>query len=287
MSTLTKVCIVVLVVLNLVCVPVFITVATIVPNYRKAFLEEQERKLIAVTNSQAVAAGANSQKAQYEKDAAAQAAQIAEIKTALLKAETQVKTDAVELVRLQSLVASADDSTKREQTNVVNLTAINKDRGEQNDKLRTQISQKDGEIIDLRKLKEEAEARSAHDLAALKLIQEQLVAATNKNLELTQKLEDALAGRKVSNATTTDIVAAEKGPILGTITAVNGNLASINVGKVKGIEKGMSLVIFRSDEFIGRLQIESVELDHAAGVIVDNTHPAKINDKVVSKIPLN
>lgn len=287
MSTLTKVCIVVLVVLNLLSVPVFITVANIVPNYRKAFMEEQERKLIAETNSRAIAASAASQKSAHDAADAAKNAQIVALQAALTKAEDQIKAAALSDVQLQTQLASAQDATKREQNNASALAGMNKERIEQNDKLRTQIAEKDSAIIALQKAKEEAEARSAHDLAAFRLSQEQLAAADGKNRELTDKLEKVMSGQKISTAGTPDILAVDKGPITGTITAVNGTLASINVGKAQGIEKGMSLVIYRSDEFIGRLQIESVELDHAAGVIVDNKHNAKVNDKVVSKIPLN
>lgn len=287
MNTLTKVCIVVLVVLILVSMPVFITLANIVPNWHKAFVQEQQQKLIAESNHRVAMASTNTLLANYERNKAVNAAKITAIEAAVQQRDEQIKAANLADVQLRADLGSAQDATKRQQTLAASQLDVNKELIGQIDKQRTQINEKDTEIISLRKAKDDAEANSVRDKAAARLALEQLVAADMKNRELTDKLEKALSGQRVSNAGPSDILKADKGPIIGTVTTVTGNLASINVGKVKGIEKGMVLVIYRSDEYIGRLQIESVELDNAAGVIVDKKHEPKANDKVVTKIPLN
>lgn len=287
MSTLTKVCIVVLVVLNLLCVPVFISLANIVPNWHKAYQQEQALKLIAEGNHRVSMASLNTERAAHERDMAAKAAEITGLKAAVAQRDGQINTAALAEVQSKIDLGQAQKATDRAQTLANSQLDVNKELIVQIDKQRKDISDKDLEIISLRKAKDDAEARSTRDLAAMRLALEQLAASDMKNRELTDKVEKLQSGQPVSNAVPSDILQADKGPIIGTITTVTGKLASINVGKVKGIEKGMILVIYRSDEYIGRLQIESVELDSAAGVIVDKKHEPKANDKVASKIPLN
>jgi len=278
---------VVLVVLNLVCVPVFITLANVVPNYHKAFLTERDEKVIAQNSSRVAMASLSTLRATYDRDLAAMAAEKNAAKASLDRANEQIKVDDLAAAAAKSQVDLAIEANKRQQTLAGSQQDISKELLSQIDKQRGQIGEKDTEIIALRAAKENAEARSTRDHAAMQLALEQLAASDMKVRELQDKVEKALSGQRVSTVGPSEIVDAAKAPIIGTVTTVTGNLASVNVGKVKGIEKGMVLVIYRSDEYIGRLQVESVELDSAAGVIVDKKHEPKANDKVVSKIPLN
>ena len=289
MSTLTKVCIVVLVVLNLLCVPVFISLANVVPNYAKAFKQEEVKRLAAENNHRAVVAGAANLRAMYDRDRAADAAKITGLDAAVAKRDEDIKTAALAAVQLQEQLTTAQAARDREHTLAAAATDLNKKLVEQTAEQRAMIADKDKEILDSHKAREDADARATRDQAAARLAVEQLEAERQKNRELTEQLDRAKSGLPIAKAGTSDILLADKGPIIGTITSVNlkDGLASVNVGKVKGIEKGMVLVIYRSDQFIGRLQIESVELDHAAGIIVDKKVDPKVNDKVASKISLN
>ena len=67
---------------------------------------------------------------------------------------------------------------------------------------------------------------------------------------------------------------------------MHGNLVAINVGRFKGVKVGMIFVIHRGDEYVAKLQIDQVELDQAAGVIVDRKSPVKVGDKVINRLPV-
>ena len=60
-------------------------------------------------------------------------------------------------------------------------------------------------------------------------------------------------------------------------------MASINIGSAKGIKKGMRLIVFREDNFVAHLQIELVDLNNAAGVIVNKRLEPRKTDKVKTR----
>ena len=69
-------------------------------------------------------------------------------------------------------------------------------------------------------------------------------------------------------ATHTNIAAAGQA-VSGKITAVHDGVASISIGRAKGIQEKMVLKIFRDGKFVSHLRIDLVEQDSAAGVILD------------------
>jgi hypothetical protein len=181
LNTLTKVCIVVLVVLILVSMPVFITLANIVPNWHKAFVQEQQQKLIAESNHRVAMASTNTLLANYERNKAVNAAKITALEAAVQQRDEQIKAANLADVQLRADLGSAQDATKRQQTLAASQLDVNKELIGQIDKQRTQINEKDTEIISLRKAKDDAEANSVRDKAAARLALEQLVAADMKS----------------------------------------------------------------------------------------------------------
>ena len=65
----------------------------------------------------------------------------------------------------------------------------------------------------------------------------------------------------------------------GQITAASGNTASVNIGSAKGIKKGMRLIVYRDNrntvQILGYLQISDVDLSESGGVIVDRQGDVK------------
>ncbi len=72
--------------------------------------------------------------------------------------------------------------------------------------------------------------------------------------------------------------------ILATITAVKDNVASIDRGTRHGVGKGMRLIIYRDDKFIGYLSVAVVDLDQAAGFVTTKALDVKAGDKVTNSL---
>jgi len=73
-------------------------------------------------------------------------------------------------------------------------------------------------------------------------------------------------------------------PIDGTITSVRGDVAGINIGSAKGIRSGMKLIIFRGSRFVGYLRVQAVEVDEAAGTVLESRSKAVKGDKVTTAL---
>jgi len=71
--------------------------------------------------------------------------------------------------------------------------------------------------------------------------------------------------------------------LVGEITAVNKNIASIDVGSARGVKAGMKMVVHRSGTFLGRLRIEEVNAQESAGVLFNIESMPKKGDKVYAE----
>jgi hypothetical protein len=79
-------------------------------------------------------------------------------------------------------------------------------------------------------------------------------------------------------------VAAAGPKVEGSITAVKGNLASLNIGEASGVKKGMRFIIYRGPDFVANLDIAHVDAASSAGVVVDAQREVKQGDKATTKI---
>jgi len=70
--------------------------------------------------------------------------------------------------------------------------------------------------------------------------------------------------------------------ITGKVTAVQGEVVSINVGSAKGVKEGMILMIHRDGKLVGNLRISDVEVEQSAGVVEDKMLNPQQGDKVLS-----
>ena len=73
---------------------------------------------------------------------------------------------------------------------------------------------------------------------------------------------------------------AGKAPLVGAITAVEDGIASIDIGYLDGVRKGMRLVLRRDGRFVAYLEVIEVNDRIAAGAIYHATREAKPGDQV-------
>lgn len=78
----------------------------------------------------------------------------------------------------------------------------------------------------------------------------------------------------------------DPGQITGTVVAVADGIASINIGSANGVKKNMRFIIYRGNQYVGRIKIESVRVDQAAGIVLDSNRTPIEGDRIVNRIEL-
>jgi chromosome segregation ATPase len=88
----------------------------------------------------------------------------------------------------------------------------------------------------------------------------------------------AAGARKVQAATES-----ETSPILGQITDVRDSLASISIGSAQGVKDGMEFIIYRNGQYLGKMRINKVLPEQAAGELLSTQGSVRSGDKVTDK----
>ncbi|HDZ21719.1 hypothetical protein LCGC14_0284800 [marine sediment metagenome] len=287
MNILTKICVVILALLTVGGGVVFSRQAMVEPNWMDAYEKEKQAKVLAevdAANDNRALGRAQieitdlrakltqtSGKLQEENNSLK--AQIDQKNIMIGKLEDNNNQFATQLESLRTLIEQIElrrklladqlkaldakyDKVQAEYTATQNSLAealgqIDRDAGEKR-VLREQLVQREEEIKTL-----EADLRSAGGAVAA-------------------SAEDAAAAAPVAVAT-----------LVGTVTAVQADgLASINIGRVKGVRKGMKMYVYRGSEFVGHLRIDEVDDDESAGVLFDVREGMRVQqgDKVTTSL---
>lgn len=74
------------------------------------------------------------------------------------------------------------------------------------------------------------------------------------------------------------------GPITGQIQTLREVLVTLNIGRAEGLSRGMRLIVFRDDQFVGYLQVDHVEEHTASGTITRKVLEPKVGDFVIDRL---
>lgn len=273
MSTLTKICVVVLVLLVLFASGPFIQQAVTGPDWKQACQKQKRKTELAEASDKKHMLDAQVYQRLFEN------AQIKAIASEQRSIGTIEGKD-VEIARLTGQLAKRSGE-------VTELTTFNKnfrlnleEQIKTNKNLLTLLEAKRGENIVLNNQLLSAQHTIKKQQTDLDLsersaesLQEQLA---QRNAEIDELRDQALAG----GAKIPTVEPVVKGPkINGSITAVRGDLASLSVGSASGVKKGMEFTIYRGGDFVALLRIASVDVDNSTGIITDRTREPKISDK--------
>jgi hypothetical protein len=280
LSILTKISIVVLVVLVLLSCAVFVTQATVAPNYRDLFEQEQARselfKQQAATAEQGLALVKN------ERDVNLQAASDAKRDKETRIGELQAAASSLE-VKYAGLQASNERLTAE----LGAQRAIVEDVNKRYDRLLAQskadrktINAKTEEASRLSSLLRDSRARVDRAERVARVYREQIVELEGKVAEMEQVIADN-AKRGSATPGSPDGVQSPR-DIEGSVLAFKGGIASVNVGSAKGVKVGMTLVVSRGPSFVGYMKVSEVDARHAAGIISDHRMDPQPGDKVTS-----
>ncbi len=277
MSVLTKISVVILVVLILLACPVFIRQATVAPNYRFAYDRELMRnKLLGM--------GLNEAKLSNEKLKAERDAAISEKNRTIAQKQTEVDRLTAELSAWQTKAAEQENNLKRLTVEVAGLKneAVTFNRrndmlASQLDETRTEINKLAKELIRVGELLKQAEAGTDRFEKLAKVRAERITELEEENEQLRQTGTGVARRGEETTPMPTEL-------ITGTVTAVRGDYASINIGSAKGITRGMKMIIYRGTQLIAFLRIEDVEIGQAAGIIIDRQVNPMQGDKVTTSL---
>lgn len=283
MNILTKICVVLLVVASLVASVVFISLATVHPNYRtwyekehsaylqldaacRSYIEDANRSKAALAKARE-AAGADKINLQAERDTAV--AEVRDLKMQLLNKDQ----------RHAELNASLDTLTKSDQSKAKliekQLSDIRASWARE-----TKLQQ---DVVEMRDQWKQQQALAERLAQNNRVLKEQTENLRQQNVELTQKLKE-FAARSPAETAEEDVTLTPENKISGTITSVRDNIASINIGSAHGLKKGMQLIVFRGGEFVGYLKIDSVDVNEAVGVMTKKNLTPIQGDNVTSSL---
>jgi len=277
LNILTKICVVILLVLVLFASFTFINMATVPQNYKVAYEREHNQRMLS---DQAV---------RVEKLAASRLAE--ELKTVKARADSvaselaEVKKDRVpdpERLRTAALQAAIDAANTRLAQLQENVEAMSK----RNEALSGQLDASRKIIADLQKENgrqtgeiTQLRGQLEREQRVVQALQRQLMDRDERIAELEQKLRQIALGDVGDEK-----AAVTPGKIAGTIKAVRGELASINIGSAQGVTRGLRLYIYRDASFVGHLRIDEVDEGESAGTIVDKQLDPVVGDKVTNDL---
>ena len=279
MSTLTKICVVVLVVLVLFAAGPFIQLAVTGPNWKQAYQEQKRQAEVAEASDRNAKMIGLVYKDLYEKsqsDAVAAASQLLgtigskDVEIARLTGQLADRAGKVE--RLITLKEAFEADLKAQ-------IALNKDLLTQLETKRVENGTLRGHLREAQHtIKEEQTNREILERRA-KVLQEQLVQRKEEIADLRDQL--AAGGVKVGIARP---VVAAGAKIDATITAVRGDLASLGVGSASGVKKDMEFIIYRGENFVAHLRIADVGVASSTGIILDRKREPKVGDKATTNL---
>jgi len=276
LNILTKICVVVLLILVLVASVVFINMATVPQNYRAAY--EQE-KLRAKLNEQAARTQklvTNTQAAEIEllkRSRDGLAIQLAELKKGQVPDPTEL------------MVAEITAKLNASNTRLAELQLNVKAMGDRNEVLSKQLEGEWGKIAAMQKANSSLTADMTQlrgELERSKRVVNALERKLQDRQERITELENRAPGAAAGGAAAAAVV--PQGKVTGTITAVRGELASINVGAAQGVTSGQKLYIYRNASFVGYLRLDNVDEGGAAGTIIDKQLDPTVGDKVTNDL---
>jgi hypothetical protein len=274
----------VVVLLAVVCVagPVFITQASIVPNYRQAYDNEWAKNRIfssQIRVAEQVAAAAT-----YDRE------KVKDLQAQIVERAGQAKIDdgqalAAKLEEVRTLTAATADLKIKLDNEIANAKlALEQSNASQarlegaraaNEKLTKEYAKTED-------LLKQSQSQLARRESQKKFDDEQIQELKDQNKDL---LARVAAGGAAAKPGETAVVPEADAVISGTVTAVKDDMASINVGSAKGVKTGMKFTIYRGAQYVGVFQVQGeVGLDSAAGVIVLKRLDAAMGDKVTTKL---
>jgi hypothetical protein len=288
LSTLTKIAIVVLAVLVLLATPLFIQQAAVPQNWRENYNQLYQKLQTSEVNRQQLALAEEAWRQSYlgEKTKREELMQ---------QSQSDAEQNRITLANLRQDLAVRDSQLQQLTANYNGLKAELQKAVDFNAQQAKELKQVQTDLANAQDQLRQARDKIQEDATQIELLtQSQRVAAaqlTEKEAELADIKREVSRTGAAGGAGTPSVAAGAAKPvpaagprIEGTITAVKGDTASLNIGAASGIKQGMEFIIYRGPDFVAHLQISLVNASTSAGVIVNAQRDVKQGDKATNKL---
>jgi uncharacterized protein (DUF3084 family) len=201
------------------------------------------------------------------------AGQLAAINNQLLAEQQKNASLTGQLAQMTSMINTGDAERKDIQTQLQNVR-------NDNSALRT-------DNLKLAETNQKLELQAQLYEQQIRLLKEQNFSLSDRVEQLRSRVQDAAEG-KTSAATdkTASVSGTSDSPIVGEITSIRDNLASLSIGSAQGVKDGMEFTIFRGDKYLGKLVITKVLPEQSAGEFTQKQCEIQKGDKVTDKLEL-
>jgi len=123
------------------------------------------------------------------------------------------------------------------------------------------------------------------------LYEQEIRLLKEQNFSLGERLEKLRSGGRVVEGTDAPpatgqvqpATESEGSPIIGKITDVRDSLAGISIGSAQGVKDGMEFIVYRGSQYLGKLRINKVLPEQAAGELLQKQGNIRAGDKVTDK----
>lgn len=286
MNILTKICVVLLAIFSVGGGVVFSRQAMVERNWLDAYERQKQAKALAEVD----AANANRALSRAQIDITDLRAKLTQTSGKLQEENNSLKG---QIDQKNIMIGKLEDNNSRFATQLESLRTLVQQIESRRKLLTDQLKALDAkydkvqaEYTATQNSLAEALAQIDRDAGEIRVRREQLVQREEEVKALEERLQ-LLGGAAAA--------AAEDGPatpvavttLVGTITAVQADgLASINIGRVKGVRKGMKMYVYRGSDFVGHLRIDEVDDDESAGVLFDVREGMRVRqgDKVTTSL---
>ena len=285
MSILTKICVVLVLVVSVAASGAFLRIVSVQRNWKNAYKTQLDRADVAALTSTI--------------DKIALGKVVGQLKTA-----KDACADLQKSLDEEKVVHAADKATAAQGTAVLqgqfdslnaSLTAIQTDLAASQKLLKQFSDEKAALAIAVataneaeRSLKKDFDTASVQIRRLDTMVKHYDLLIKDLRAEKQEMQMELDKGSKVATASggAPAPVTAPGQAISGKITAVQNDtgIASINVGRARGIQEKMVLKIFRGGKFVAHLRIDLIEPDSAAGVILDKKMQVLQGDDVATDL---
>ena len=273
MNALTKAFVVVVTILSVVLVALVVPFAARVPDYASQYEQMKQDRDTQLALAQETATKVRNEIAKVGTDYAAAQESISLLTTELGQANNQIKALQTQLSQAQVTVARNSAAMEINSRNSENQSQVIDKQNELNKQQLAMIAELRGQRADLSQ--NLIEARSN-----IRRLSDNYLRIQEENKALSQQLLESQAKLKTALETLAGYVE-DPGEVLpGTIdppTVIRGSVTKIdqitegltfvqvNVGKRDLVKEGMEFTVYRGDEFVGKIQIASVDTAEAVG----------------------
>ena len=286
MSTLTKVFIVLLVVLSIAFTTMTVSIVARTPDWRETAERYEEHARVADANlTQLIAANAAELAAAHDAIRGHQD-KIANLQEQVQQARNEAAQLRVELAKAASEKSGAEAINRGLLAQLDACTAGRDEYRAHRDKLEKRNIELERRNIDLNDRVNEQTAQIAVMMEQKRQLEQQIhiVKAENEKLARAARristgmtLEEP-SGAAMANVTAVSPIAPTA--IRGQVVEVSGEIVVLSVGSTDGVQKDMTFVIHRDDEYVGDLKINVVDPSQSAGRMITTALAPRIGDLV-------